>query len=156
MRISRRQKLACLISAGSLLGSLPSAYGNADSWKTIANGIWGTGANWVDGTTPGNTDSANFNLFGSYTVTFNAAPLDIQNLSVPQGAVIFTSSGGAKTLNVTAAAGSVDLNMSGSFTGFFLGTSGNSMHLVLGDDLSVQSSSTLQVQFGLHLTASDL
>src|SRR2546423_489850 len=29
MRISRRQKLACLISAASLVGSLPSAYGNA-------------------------------------------------------------------------------------------------------------------------------
>src|SRR5256885_8432403 len=145
MRISRRQKLACLISAASLVGSLPSAYGNADSWKTATNGTWATGSNWVDGTTPATSDTANFNVFGSYTVTFNAAPADIQNLAVLQGTVIMTSSGGAKTLNVTSAPGKQNVSVTGFTTGLFLGTTGNAMHLVAGSDLSLQGGSTLQV-----------
>jgi hypothetical protein len=41
------------------------------------NGVWGTGPNWADNSTPGNSDTATFNLANTYTVTFNANPLAI-------------------------------------------------------------------------------
>src|SRR5262249_31394568 len=124
MRISPRRSRAALLAAVSILGPASIAFGNADSWKTASSGTWGVGSNWVDGTTPGNGDTATFNVFGSYTVTFNAAPADIQAMSVQQGTAIMTSTGGAKTLNLSAAAGAQDLFVSGGSTGLFLGTNG--------------------------------
>src|ERR1041385_6338890 len=71
----RRASVFAAVSAVSIAGAVSTAFGNADSWKTATSGAWGVGTNWVDGTTPGNSDTANFNVFGSYTVTFSAAPL---------------------------------------------------------------------------------
>src|SRR5262249_8665179 len=156
MRISRRCKTACLVSAVSLVGSISTAYGNADSWKTAANGFWAIGSNWADGSTPGNSDTANFNVFGSYTVTFNAVPVDIQGLSVFQGTAILNSSGGAKTLNVTVAAGQKDLVAAGANTGLFIGSTGNPMNLAIGHDLAVQTGATVGVLSGSHVSATEL
>jgi hypothetical protein len=138
-----------------LVGSISTAYGNADSWKTAANGFWAVGTNWVDGSTPVTSDTANFNVFGSYTVTFNATPSDIQALSVLQGTAILNSSGGAKTLNVTAATGQKDLVAAGANTGLFIGSSGNPMNLTIGHDLAVQTGATVGVQSGSHVSAGE-
>lgn len=151
-----RRRSALVAAIMVVAGSTSVVRANADTWKTASSGLWETGSNWTDGTTPGNSDTAMFNVFGSFTTTFGVSPAAIQNLSVLQGTVVMTSSGGAKTLNVTAAAGGQDLNVSGASTGLFVGTSGNAMHLNIGDDLSVTGGATMQAAYGSHITASDL
>ena len=156
MRNSRRWQTACLFSAVAMVGSVSNVYGNADSWKTAVSGNWAVGTNWVDGSTPGNGDSANFNVFGSYTVTFSASPVDIQSLSVLQGTMILNSSGGVKTLSIDVASGGQNLNVSGANTGFFVGTSSNAMAVTMNHALSVQSGSTMQIGFGSHVSQRSL
>ena len=80
-----------------------------DVWDNTPGVNWDTGANWTDGSTPGVNDSATFNLAQVYSVTFAADPAVIQALSVTAGTVTLQSSGGARTLSLTAGAGSQDL-----------------------------------------------
>jgi hypothetical protein len=83
-----------------------SVWAGNDTWKFGLSGNWETGGAWTDGSTPGNGDIATLGFASAYTVTFGAAPAAIQNLTVNNGGTVdFTSSGGTKTLNVTAAGG---------------------------------------------------
>src|SRR5262245_47451854 len=100
---------------------------------TPPNGFWGTGANWVDNSTPGNVDTATFNLASTFNVTFNTAPAAIQGLTASAGNVTITSSGGVQTLAVNSAGGGQDVIVNGGAT-LSLGTSGNPLHLTVGDD----------------------
>src|SRR5262245_37253625 len=102
--------------------AISSAQAANDVWDNTPGVNWATGANWVDGSTPGVNDSATFNLAQSYSVTFSADPAVIQALSVTAGTVTFQSSGGARTLALTAGAGSQDLIVSGATTALNLGT----------------------------------
>jgi T5SS/PEP-CTERM-associated repeat protein len=45
--------------------------------------------------------------------------------------------------------------VSGASTSLFLGTSGNPLHLTIGDDLGLASGATLEVRFGSDVTAND-
>src|SRR3954470_9341148 len=109
---------SCCALVGCLLPLLVQAA--SDVWDgngaVPPNGIWGTGTNWGDNTTPGNSDTATFNLANTYTVTFNANPLAIQALTVSAGDVTFTSSGGARTLPVNSASGGQDVTINGGST----------------------------------------
>ncbi len=118
-------------------------------------GVWSVGANWVDNTTPGNSDTANFNIGSTYPVTFNADPLAIQALTVSAGSLVFQSSGGARTLLVNSATGGQDVTVS---TGaqLILGAAGSPLSITAGDDLLVQSGAILQTRFGSKVIASDL
>jgi hypothetical protein len=64
------------------LWSASVAVAASDVWDANGasppNGIWGTGANWVDDAMLRNADTAVFSLAGDCTVTFNADPLAIQ------------------------------------------------------------------------------
>jgi fibronectin-binding autotransporter adhesin len=143
----------------ALLGLLLPVYCHAanDVWDNNPGGNWANGANWVDGSTPGNTDTATFNLALTYNVIFSAPPPAIQNLTVSAGTVTFINSGGVQTLSVNAAGGGNDLALSGAATTFNLGSaSGNAVNLTFGDDLSVQGGSTLQARFGSDVTAQGL
>src|SRR5688572_11499540 len=80
------------LAAWGLFAASPSRAAN-DVWKTAANGVWSVDGNWVDGTSPGVGDEATFNLPGTYTVSFNAAPDPIQALAITNGGnVTFASS----------------------------------------------------------------
>ena len=127
-----------------------------DVWDNNLGGNWGTGANWTDGSTPGINDTATFNLAQIYTVSFAADPAVIQALSTTAGTVTLQSSGGAKTLNLTAGAGGQDLVVTGATTTLTLGTSNNPLQINAGDDLSVQGGGTLAVMFGSDVVANDL
>ncbi len=156
--------LSC-VSAGTAVLLLSAcwasiAHAGNDVWDANGaippNGIWGTNANWVDASTPGNGDTATFNLADSYTVTFNANPLAIQSLTVSNGSVSFVSSGGVRTLNVNSAGGPQDVSITGGATTLTLGTAaGNAVNLNIGDDLSVQNDAILFINFGSDVTADD-
>src|SRR5688572_31875846 len=120
------------------------------------NGTWGVGNNWVDNTTPGNSDTAAFNSNDTYTVQFNAAPLAIQGLTVSVGDVTFESNGGPFTLPVNSATGGQDLSVSGAGTSLVLGTTGRPLNLTVGDSLSVQSGGTIEARFGSDIVANNL
>ncbi len=148
-------KLASIALVAILILSAVAHAAN-DTWDNNLGGNWGTGANWTDDSTPGINDTATFNLAQAYMVTFAADPAVIQALSVSAGTVTLKSSGGAKTLNLTAGAGGQDLVVTGATTTLTLGTSGNPLQLNAGDDLSVQTGGTLAVVFGSDVVANDL
>ncbi len=137
-----------------VLSSVASAA--SDVWDNIPGGNWENSANWTDGSTPGISDTATFNLPQSYLVTFGVDPAVIQSLSVTAGTVALRSSGGARTLNLTAGAGNQDIVVSGATTALTLGTASNPLHLNAGDDLAIRNGATLAVLFGSHVTAFDL
>ncbi len=117
------------------------------------NGTWGTGADWLDTTTPGGSDQATFNQASTYTVTFSADPLAIQDLFVTAGNVTFTNGvGSPRTLNVTSASGAQNVTISGSSSLSL----GKGMSLTAGDNLNVQLGGTLNVNTGDHVNANDL
>src|SRR5262245_10173024 len=147
----------CCALLGCLLPLL--AHAAADVWDgngiNPPNGIWGTGANWGDNTTSGNSDTATFNLANTYTVTFNANPLAIQALTVSAGDVRFTSSGGARTLPVNQTSGEQDCTIN-SVTPLSLCTSRNPPQLTVGDDLTVNGAATLEANLGSQVNSTDL
>jgi hypothetical protein len=67
MRSLGRWKLfSAYFAAAGLLAS-PAALADSDVWKTAANGAWGAGGSWVDGSTPSSIfDTATINLGGTY------------------------------------------------------------------------------------------
>src|SRR5687768_17141358 len=71
--------IVCAMSFGS------NAHAANDVWDANGlnppSGLWGNNLNWADNTTPGNSDTATFNLGAVYTVIFNANPLAIQALT---------------------------------------------------------------------------
>jgi hypothetical protein len=132
-----------------------SLQAGADNWKFGLNSNWESGGAWVDGSTPGNADTATLGFASTYTVTFGAPPVAIQNLTVNNGGnVTFASSGGAKTLNITSATGAQELDL-GANTTLILGTSGNVLNVTAGTNIVTQSGSDLEARFGSHLTAVD-
>src|SRR4051812_15637842 len=139
-----------------LLGMINhEAHAGSDNWKLGLNANWENGGAWVDGTTPGNSDTATLGFASTYTVTFGVAPAGIQNLTVNNGGTVtFASSGGAKTLNITSASGAQELDL-GTGTSLFLGTSGNIVNVTAGTNISTLANSDLEVRFGSHLTAAD-
>ena len=111
-------------------------------------GIWDSGNNWSgDNTTPGNSDTATFNLAQTYAVNFAADPLAIQNLTVSAGTVTFQNSGGVQTLDVTSG-GALDVFI-GTAT-LNLGTTSNTLpvNLMVGDVLFVTSGGILNINAG--------
>src|SRR5262245_12944214 len=140
-----------------VLGISPrQSYAASDTWKLGLNANWENGGSWTDGSTPGNADTATLGFASTYTVTFGVAPAAIQNLTVNNGGTVtFQSSGGTKTLNVTAAGGANSLGL-GTGTTLKLGTSANIVNLNLTQDISAASASSLQALFGSHITAADL
>ncbi len=62
----------------------------------------------------------------------------------------------AKTNYLSARDVLQDVNVLGAGTSLLLGTSGNPLHLVAGDDLSIQGGAVLEALFGSHLIANDL
>src|SRR5882724_11145288 len=127
-----------------IAASLPHARAANDVWD--GNGLvppsnnWSLGASWVDNSTPGNNDTATFNINDSYTVSFTVNNNDaIQALTISSGNVTFASaSSTARTLPVNSASGTQDVLITGSSTRLTLGASpANAINLLIGDDLSV-------------------
>ncbi len=136
-------------------GNASLIHAAADNWKFGLNANWENGGAWVDGSTPGNLDSATLGFATTYTVTFGVAPAAIQNLTVTGGGTVtFASSGGTRTLNLTAAAGAQELDL-GTNTTLILGTSGNIVNVVAGTNIVALANSDLEARFGSHLTAVD-
>jgi fibronectin-binding autotransporter adhesin len=143
-----------VVAAVFVLNSV--AYAASDVWDNVPGGSWENNANWTDGSTPGISDTATFNLPQSYSVTFGVEPGVIQSLSVTAGTVTLRSSGETRTLNLTAGAGNQDIVASGATTSLTLGTDSNPLHLNAGDDLAIRNGATLAVLFGSHVSAFDL
>jgi T5SS/PEP-CTERM-associated repeat protein len=62
------------------------------SWASAKNGDFGTGANWTGGIAPGGSDTAQFNVAGTYVVSF-ASTQDSNNLNDLNGTVLFGLNG---------------------------------------------------------------
>jgi hypothetical protein len=122
-----------------------------DFWRSAASGTWSAGLNWEDSSTPTASNTANFNESGTYTVTFDANPDAIRALIVSAGSVTFASSGGARTLPVNSAGGTGDVRIDGGAT-LTLGTSGNPLHLTIGDELAIESGATLNINHSSQVT----
>src|ERR1700750_1862417 len=132
---SRFARLIVFCALGFLWSRAAVVHAGNDTWKLGLNANWENGGAWTDGTTPGNADTASLGFASTYTVTFGVAPAAIQNLTVNNGGTVtFQSSGGTKTLNVTAAAGANSLNL-GTGTTLILGTSANIVNLNLTQDI---------------------
>jgi len=75
---------------------LPLAHSANDVWdgdgNVPPNGNWSFAPNWVDNSTPGNSDTATFNIADTYTVSFSVTnPAAIQALTISSGSVTFAS-----------------------------------------------------------------
>lgn len=160
LRIAWVAAAACWWAVGSPL------LANEDFWKNAASGVWGTGSNWLDNTTPAGSDEATFDKDGNYTVTFNVDPLAIQDLNLTgAGNLTFTSNSFLlpSTLRVNSTSFS-SVNVGGFVgnTSLTLGTSGGifnpdkPLHLSVGYDLRVNSLATLNVGFGSDVITSYL
>src|SRR4051812_45752172 len=146
----------------AVAASLPHARAANDVWDgnglVPPNNNWSLGASWADNSTPGNNDTATFNINDTYTVFFTVNNMDaIQALTVSSGNVTFASSSStARTLPVNSATGTQDVSITGATTRLNLGASpANAINLLIGDDLSVQNDAVLFAQFGSDITASD-
>ena len=157
---------AFMVAAAWWLPSSAPALAANDFWDTAASGVWQTGSNWLDNTTPAGGDTATFNLAGAYMVTFNGTPPAIRVLGLSNGVnATFTSIGAAagqiSTLRVNSASGSQNVHIQ-SGSNLSLGTSGGlftpskPLHLTVGNVLSVASGSTLNVRFGSDVVTSEL
>src|SRR5262245_50931735 len=105
--MTRRIHTLCFGSAVWLmLGCTSFVQAADDRWQGdprggTTSGNWLTDSHWVDNTTPGNFDTATFDVTSlAYTVTFNADPAAIQGLTVSRSNVTFASNVGVSTLNV--------------------------------------------------------
>src|SRR5262245_58641551 len=159
--MSRRAALwfAALVTVAT---SPPLARAAPDVWDgnglVPPNNNWSLGASWADNSTPGNNDTATFNINDTYTVFFTVNNMDaIQALTVSSGNVTFASgSTTARTLPINSASGTQDVLITGGSTRLNLGASpANAINLLIGDDLSVQNDAVLEAQFGSDITASD-
>src|SRR5882724_6233520 len=119
-----------------IAASLPHARAANDVWD--GNGLvppsnnWSLGASWVDNSTPGNNDTATFNINDSYTVSFT-----VNNNDAIQALTFASASSTARTLPVNSASGTQDVLITGSSTRLNLGASpANAINLLIGDDLS--------------------
>ncbi len=87
------------LSFGILLAmtaSPPHARAANDVWDGNGNvppsNNWSFDPSWVDNSSPGNSDTATFNIADTYTVSFSVNNLDaIQALTVSSGHVTFAS-----------------------------------------------------------------
>jgi fibronectin-binding autotransporter adhesin len=141
----RRQVL--LAMAGWWLICNSASLANSDIWKTATSGIWGTGSNWFDGSSPGTSDSAELNMAGTYTVTFNADPPAIEDLlfNTTGDNVTFTNSGAFRTLNVNSTVGGgQDVIVAGAT--LTLGkTLDPQLNLVVGDSMYAEFGGTVNI-----------
>jgi T5SS/PEP-CTERM-associated repeat protein len=157
--MSRLAALCCGSWILLIASTVSVAHAANDVWDANGlippTGIWSTNANWVDNITPGNADTATFNLAAAYTVIFNTDPLAIQALTVTGTVPTFTSSvGDAWTLAVTSASGGQDVTISGSV--LTLGTAGNPLHMTVGDNLTVNGGAVLNAFAGSQVNTLDL
>jgi T5SS/PEP-CTERM-associated repeat protein len=76
--------------------ALSRAVGADDQWINAAGGLFNAGSNWMDGTAPGASDTASFNLSANYIVQWNNNVGNIVNrrLFVPRGEVTLLATGG--------------------------------------------------------------
>ncbi len=83
VRGRRKRALTLVLATTTIAGFLPSitAHGAARTWLTSAGGSYDTATNWTGGVVPTGSDSAFFNLAGSYTVSFTT-PRSITSASV--------------------------------------------------------------------------
>lgn len=146
----------------------PPSQATTDVWKAAVSEVWGVGTNWADGTTPILSDTANFNLPGVYTVSFNATPQAISALTLTNSAnVTFASASrppnpiATRTLPVNFPGSPQDIQISnnaaltlGTASGGFPSSS-QPFNLTAGDDLFVGSGSALNVRFASQLTVGD-
>lgn len=154
-RNSWRVRAAVSIIITGCFGSGNAALGQ-NTWTNSAGGLWGTNSNWSNGSPPTVLQQAAINLPGAYTVSFNAPPSNIRELTV-SGAVNATlaSSGPTTitTLHVTSSLfeGPQDVVVSGGASltlGNFLVFTNRPLHLNVGHELNVQAGSTLNVRVG--------
>ncbi len=148
---------ACFVA----LACAPLVYAANDVWDgngaNPPNGIWSTAANWGDNTVPGLNDGATFNLPATYTVTFNADPTAIQDLTLSAGNVTFSSAAVVADLQAYSAAGGGGQDILLNGAALTIGTPATgSMRLSAGDDLTVQNGSTLYVTNGGVVSCVDL
>src|SRR5262245_38804747 len=52
---------------------LPAAQAATVSWKAAVSGNWNDGGNWSSGSPPGDGDTVQINVAGTYAVTVNVA-----------------------------------------------------------------------------------
>src|SRR5688572_2782426 len=77
------------------------------------SGPWSTPSNWLDNTVPTSSDTATFNLPGTYTVSFLVNPAAIQGLTVSTGNVALAKVGAGV---ITLASGGQDVTVTGGST----------------------------------------
>jgi hypothetical protein len=145
---------ACLVAAISLCSLMAKA--DVFEWTNPVNGNFNTAGNWtlVSGATaapPNAGDEARFNEAASYTVTFlNNEASDFLNVTV--GAVTFRSNGTDRTYTLTTGAADAAI-LTGTLT---LGVVNDPLGLTIGDDLTVNSGGTLNVDFGSDVNVGDV
>ena len=142
----------------SMLVCASSAVANNDQWNNLSGGLWSTGGNWLDLSTPGTGDSATFGLNGAYTVSFNANPALIQALDVTTDNVTFASVGGTRVLAPTTSFGGTGTATIYGGATLALGTLGNRMELdpVFLNVGNGAGTSQLSVNFGSLVMPSNL
>jgi hypothetical protein len=137
-----------------LMGAQSNVHAGSVSWKTVVNGNWETGTNWnPSNMTPGNSDSAIFNVTGpAYTVTIGTPPDSIEDLAVSAGNVTFQSNGGTKTLNINSGlGGSQRVAVTGPSTTLTLGTIGHPV-ILNADGISVEAGGTVVIDSGSFMS----
>ena len=60
-------------------GTDSQAHAAADNWKFGLNANWENGGAWLDGSTPGNADSATLGFASTYTATFGVSPAAVHS-----------------------------------------------------------------------------
>jgi hypothetical protein len=144
-----------LIAAVILLIVPARAFAAADTWYSGDSGPFNQNNLWSDTSWPSSSsDTAAFNVPGSYTVTFPSLSPTNQDLFVNQGTVTFASSGGPQTYTLTQSGGDSTANLSGGT--FTLGTSENPLSIAAANRTWVQTGGTMNVKYGSHLTAANL
>ncbi|MBI5169781.1 MAG: hypothetical protein HZA61_09860, partial [Candidatus Eisenbacteria bacterium] len=99
------RRIALAFCAVALLLTLPSAEARAAAvrWTNAAGGNWSVTTNWSTGAVPAATDTAVFDLAGTYTVTVNPTTLTIAGLRISGAAsgvqTVSAASGRTLTFN---------------------------------------------------------
>ena len=154
--LGRKFGRACLIISSLACLAIPTLAASK-TWDANGlsppSGVFNIAANWNVNGVPTNLDSALFSNAQNYTVVFDNSPTN-NDLTVSAGAITFTGSTGARTYSLTDASGGRDVAITGG--SLSLGTSGNPLHLTIGDDLRIRGGATLVSNFGSHISAADI
>jgi len=119
-----------------------------------ANTAFGNSPNWDPNGVPNVGDTAVFNLPGTFLVTFGGNHFS-DVLQVQAGTVTMRSASAfTRTYDLTT--GGADVSITGASTIFNLGAAGMLVNMNIGDDLSVNSGGTFNINFGTNVTTADL